>query len=55
MPHALCCEVASFTNIVYSEEQQPLEEFFKAKNIRIKNEMVDDVSLLNPCLAIQHV
>lgn len=26
-----------------SEEQQPLEEFFKAKNIRIKNEMSDDV------------
>jgi hypothetical protein len=32
----------------YSEEQQPLEEFFKAKNIRIKNEMVDDVSLSYP-------
>lgn len=55
IPHALCCKVTSFTNIVYSEEQQPLEEFFKAKNIRIKNEMVDDVSILNPCLAIQRV
>lgn len=27
-----------------SEEQQPLEDFFKAKNIRIKNEMTDDAS-----------
>lgn len=48
-------EAASLTNIVYREEQQPLEEFFKAKNIRIKNEMVDDVSTLNPYFAIQHV
>lgn len=39
----------------YSEEQQPLEEFFKAKNIRIKNEMVDDVSFLNSYLVIQHI
>jgi structure-specific recognition protein 1 len=31
---------------VHSEEQQPLEEFFKAKNIRLKNEMVDEVSFL---------
>ncbi|RAH73074.1 uncharacterized protein BO66DRAFT_254069 [Aspergillus aculeatinus CBS 121060] len=30
-----------------SEEQQPLEEFFKAKNIRLKNEMSDDVRI--PC------
>lgn len=28
-----------------SEEQQPLEDFFKAKNIRFKNEMADDVSI----------
>jgi hypothetical protein len=28
----------------YREEQHPLEEFFQAKNIRTKNEMVDDVS-----------
>lgn len=28
------------------EEQQPLEEFFKAKNIRFKNEMLDDASAL---------
>lgn len=27
----------------YSEEQQPLEEFFKAKNIKFKNEMSEDV------------
>lgn len=27
-----------------SEEQQPLEDFFKAKGIRIKNEMSDDAS-----------
>ncbi|EYE98644.1 FACT complex subunit POB3 [Aspergillus ruber CBS 135680] len=30
-----------FSNI-NREEQQPLEEFFKAKNIRFKNEMTDD-------------
>uniref|UniRef100_A0A093V3F7 FACT complex subunit POB3 n=1 Tax=Talaromyces marneffei PM1 TaxID=1077442 RepID=A0A093V3F7_TALMA len=34
-----------FSNI-NREEQQPLEEFFKAKNIRIKNEMVDDSAAL---------
>lgn len=27
-----------------SEEQQPLEDFFKAKGIRIKNEMAEDAS-----------
>jgi hypothetical protein len=27
----------------YSEEQQPLENFFRAKNIKTKNEMADDV------------
>ncbi|RAK80928.1 FACT complex subunit POB3 [Aspergillus fijiensis CBS 313.89] len=34
-----------FSNI-NREEQQPLEEFFKAKNIRLKNEMSDDTSAL---------
>ncbi|EAW11946.1 FACT complex subunit POB3 [Aspergillus clavatus NRRL 1] len=34
-----------FSNI-NREEQQPLEEFFKAKNIRFKNEMSDDTSAL---------
>lgn len=34
-----------FSNI-NREEQQPLEEFFKAKNIRFKNEMLDDSSAL---------
>jgi structure-specific recognition protein 1 len=34
-----------FSNI-NREEQQPLEDFFKAKNIRIKNEMSDDTSAL---------
>ncbi|QKX53047.1 uncharacterized protein TRUGW13939_00118 [Talaromyces rugulosus] len=34
-----------FSNI-NREEQQPLEEFFKAKNIRLKNEMVDESSAL---------
>ncbi|KAF5863433.1 FACT complex subunit [Aspergillus alliaceus] len=34
-----------FSNI-NREEQQPLEEFFKAKNIRFKNEMSDDASTL---------
>ncbi|KAK2749246.1 FACT complex subunit [Myotisia sp. PD_48] len=32
-----------FSNI-NREEQQPLEDFFKAKNIRFKNEMVDEQS-----------
>lgn len=36
----------SVTNTHHSEEQQPLEEFFKAKNIRFKNEMSDDVCLV---------
>ncbi|KAA8646963.1 FACT complex subunit POB3 [Aspergillus tanneri] len=34
-----------FSNI-NREEQQPLEEFFKAKNIRFKNEMTDDTSAI---------
>ncbi|PGH18929.1 FACT complex subunit pob3 [Polytolypa hystricis UAMH7299] len=34
-----------FSNI-NREEQQPLEEFFKAKNIRFKNEMADDSAAL---------
>ncbi|KAI9803655.1 MAG: FACT complex subunit [Piccolia ochrophora] len=34
-----------FSNI-NREEQSPLEEFFKAKNIRTKNEMLDDSSAL---------
>ena len=29
-----------------SEEQQPLEDFFKTKNIRYKNEMLDDSATL---------
>ncbi|KAF3398771.1 FACT complex subunit pob3 [Talaromyces pinophilus] len=39
-------ETASNQSRLHSEEQQPLEEFFKAKNIRIKNEMVDDSAAL---------
>ena len=27
-----------------SEEQQPLEEFFQAKGLKTRNEMLDDVS-----------
>ncbi|WEW58855.1 FACT complex subunit [Emydomyces testavorans] len=34
-----------FSNI-NREEQQPLEDFFKAKNIRFKNEMAEDTSAL---------
>jgi len=30
--------------ILYREEQQPLENFFRAKGIKTKNEMADDVS-----------
>lgn len=29
-----------------SEEQKPLEEFFQAKGLKAKNEMLDDVSPL---------
>lgn len=29
-----------------SEEQKPLEEFFQAKGLKAKNEMLDDVSTL---------
>jgi hypothetical protein len=29
-----------------SEEQQPLENFFRAKGIKTKNEMADDVRTL---------
>ena len=40
----------SFDNVPFltkhSEEQQPLEDFFKAKNIRFKNEMLDDSATL---------
>ena len=38
-------------NATYREEQKPLEDFFAAKNLKIRNEMLDDVSLvswLNP-------
>lgn len=31
-------------NTCCSEEQQPLENFFRAKGIKTKNEMADDVS-----------
>ena len=34
-----------FSNI-NREEQQPLEDFFKTKNIRFKNEMLDDSATL---------
>lgn len=36
------------TYSVHSEEQQPLEDFFKAKNIRFKNEMVEEVGPFIP-------
>jgi structure-specific recognition protein 1 len=35
-----------YTNERNSEEQQPLEDFFKAKGIRIKNEMAEESSTL---------
>lgn len=38
-----------FSNI-NREEQQPLEDFFKAKGIRIKNEMTEDAGLLKAAL-----
>lgn len=34
------------------EEQQPLEDFFRAKNIRTKNDMADDVSHASSLVAI---
>lgn len=33
-----------FANHSQSEEQKPLEEFFQAKGLKAKNEMLDDVS-----------
>ena len=30
-----------------SEEQKPLEDFFQTKNLKVRNEMLDDVS--NSC------
>lgn len=30
----------------YSEEQQPLEEFFRIKNLKVKNEMQDESATL---------
>ena len=39
-----------FANVPYREEQKPLEDFFAAKNLKIRNEMLDDV-LLNPALS----
>ena len=35
--------------IAISEEQKPLEDFFQVKNLKTKNEMLDDVSI--PSLA----
>lgn len=35
-----------FANYPHSEEQKPLEEFFQAKGLKAKNEMLDDVSAL---------
>jgi structure-specific recognition protein 1 len=42
------------SNQHYSEEQQPLENFFRAKGIKTKNEMADDVrvSLLINVIAL---
>lgn len=31
---------------MYREEQKPLEDFFAAKNLKIRNEMLDDVRFL---------
>jgi hypothetical protein len=37
----LCWLGPCITNARYSEEQQPLENFFRAKGIKTKNEMAD--------------
>ena len=39
----------AFADVRYREEQKPLEDFFAAKNLKIRNEMLDDV-ILNPAL-----
>lgn len=39
----------------YSEEQQPLESFFRAKGIKTKNEMADDVSKPDGACMPHHV
>ena len=36
--------IRTFSLISNSEEQQPLEEFFQAKGLKTRNEMLDDVS-----------
>ena len=38
---------------LHSEEQKPLEDFFRAKGIKTKNEMADDVSTILLSLQIQ--
>lgn len=35
---------------MYSEEQQPLEDFFRAKNLKVRNEMAEDVSVKRPVI-----
>lgn len=40
---------SQFSNI-NREEQKPLEDFFKIKNLRVKNEMDEDTSLLAAAL-----
>ena len=37
---------------MYREEQKPLEDFFASKNLKIRNEMLDDVSFAN-CVSPQ--
>ena len=38
----------------YREEQKPLEDFFAAKNLKIRNEMLDDVILNLHCYLAFH-
>jgi structure-specific recognition protein 1 len=38
-------------NLDHSEEQQPLEEFFRIKNLKVKNEMQEDQAGLMQALA----
>lgn len=38
-----CCCSGTSADHVNREEQKPLEDFFQAKGLRTKNEMMDDV------------
>jgi len=42
------------TKIVRSEEQEPLEKFLKAKSIKVRNEMAEEVCVTISFQSISH-